>query len=90
MSVRIQIVLGEEDVAKFKSEAMKESKSLSSWLRDAGRNALERKKGGAMVDPETLRAFFEKRGEKELGKEPDWDEHKRLITQGMKDAGPQS
>jgi hypothetical protein len=57
---------------------------------NARRNALERKKGGAMADTEDLRAFFEKRGEKEQGKEPDWDEHKRLITQGMKDAGPQS
>lgn len=90
MSVRIQIILNEEDATKFKSEAMKESKSLSSWLRDAGRGALERKKGGPMADPEDLRAFFEKRAEKEQGKEPDWDEHKRLITQGMKDAGPRS
>ncbi|MHC1726235.1 MAG: hypothetical protein AB9866_09545 [Syntrophobacteraceae bacterium] len=90
MSVRIQIILDEEDVTKFKSEAVKESKSLSSWLRDAGRSVLERKKGSAMADPDELRAFFAKREEKEQGKEPDWDEHKRLITQGMKDAGPQS
>ncbi len=89
MSVRIQIILDEEDVTKFKSEAVKESKSLSAWLRDAGRNALERKKGGPMADPGDLRAFFKKCGEKEQGKEPDWDEHKRLITQGMKEAGPQ-
>ena len=58
MSIRIQIILDEEDVAKFKSEAMKESKSLSAWLRDAGRNALERKKVEPMADSEDLRAFF--------------------------------
>ena len=43
-----------------------------------------------MADPEGLRAFFAKCKEKEQGKEPDWDEHKRPITQGMRDAGVQS
>lgn len=43
-----------------------------------------------MVDPEDLRKFFEERREKEEGMEPDWDEHKKLITEGMKDAERQS
>ncbi|MEM5788220.1 MAG: hypothetical protein AAGU11_12950 [Syntrophobacteraceae bacterium] len=90
MSIRVQVILDEEDFSKFKAEASKESKSLSSWLRDAGRSALERRKTKRMVDPEELSIFFEERRAKEKGMEPDWDEHKRLITEGMKDAERQS
>lgn len=90
MSVRVQVILDEEEAARFKSEASKESKSLSSWLRDAGRSALERKKARRMVHPEVLRAFFGERRHKEKGMEPDWDEHKGLIMQGMKGAGRES
>lgn len=86
MSIRVQVILDEEDLSKFKAEATRESKSLSAWLRDAGRSALERKKNKRMVDPDELRIFFEKRREKEKGVEPDWDEHKKLITEGMRDA----
>ncbi len=87
MSVRVQILLDEEDVARFRSQALKESKSLSSWLRDAGRSAMERKKGKSLVHVEDLRRFFEERGGKEEGREPDWDEHKRLILKGMTETG---
>lgn len=86
MSVRVQVILDEEDLSKFKAEAFKESKSLSSWLRDAGRCALESKKATPMVDPEGLRLFFEERRGKERGIEPDWGEHKKVISDGIKDA----
>jgi hypothetical protein len=86
MSIRVQVILDEEDLSKFKAEASKESKSLSSWLRDAGRSVLERKKTKRMIDPEELHIFFEKLRAKEKGIEPEWDEHKKLITEGMKDA----
>ena len=41
MSVRVQVILDEEEAAKFKSQAVKESNSLSAWLRDAGRKMLQ-------------------------------------------------
>ena len=90
MSIRVQVILEEEDLSKFKAAASKESKSLSSWLRDAGRSALERKKATQMAGPEELRLFFEQRQAKEKGMEPDWSEHKRLISEGKKDAERQS
>ena len=34
--------------------------------------------------------FLKNDGRKEEGMEPDWDEHKKLITEGMKDAERQS
>ena len=36
MSVRVQVILNEDEATRFKSQARKESKSLSAWLREAG------------------------------------------------------
>ncbi len=41
MSVRVQVILIEEEAAKFKSQAIKESKFLSAWFREAGRKMLK-------------------------------------------------
>ena len=85
MSVRIQVILKEREAARFKSQAHKEGKSMSAWLRDAGRKAIERgQRGPSLKDPESLAAFFERRNEKERGQEPDWPEHKRLILDSVK------
>jgi len=84
MSVRIQVILKETEAARFKSQAHKEGKSTSAWLRDAGRKAIERSQQGlSLKDPESLAAFFERRNEKERGQEPDWPEHKRLVLESM-------
>ena len=80
MSVRIQVILDEEEVTLFKSEAMKESKSLSAWLRDAGKNMIEiNRRQQRLTDPDSLNRFFQKCNERENGVEPDWEDHKRLI-----------
>jgi len=80
MSVRVQVILDEEDAAQFKSHALKEAKSLSAWLRDAGREMLMRNRQyHSLTDVKSLKMFFEKCGEREKESEPDWDEHKELI-----------
>jgi len=35
MSLRVQVILEETEAEKFRSQAKKESKSLSAWLREA-------------------------------------------------------
>ena len=80
MSVRVQVILDEEEVTRFKSQARKESKSLSAWLRDAGKNMIEmNRQQQRLTDPDTLNRFFQKCNERENGVEPDWEDHKRLI-----------
>ena len=80
MSVRVQVILDEEEVTRFKSQAMKESKSLSAWLRDAGKNMIEiNRRQLQLTDPDSLNRFFRKCNERENGVEPDWEDHKRLI-----------
>jgi hypothetical protein len=80
MSVRVQVILDEEEMTRFKSQAMKESKSLSAWLRDAGKNMIEiNRQQQYLTDPDSLNRFFRKCNERENGVEPDWEDHKRLI-----------
>jgi hypothetical protein len=84
MSVRVQVVLNEQEAARFKSQAQKESKSMSAWLRDAGRKMLEtNKQWQSLTDATSLKDFFQKCTERERGKEPDWEEYKKLVLEGM-------
>jgi plasmid stability protein len=87
MSVRVQVILDEEEAAKFRSRAARESKSLSAWLRDAGRKMLEASEQRPLNDPESLKVFFEKCRGREKGTEPDWIEHKVMILKGFQAGG---
>lgn len=85
MSVRVQVILKEDEAARFRSQAMKESKSLSAWLRDAGKKMLETdQQRQPLTDQSALKSFFRKCSEREKGTEPDWEEHKRLLLEGMR------
>ena len=85
MSVRLQVILEEEEAARFKSQALKESKSLSAWLRDAGRKMLEiNRQQLSLTDKRSLSCFFKESNEREDGIEPDWEEQKSLIQQSYK------
>ena len=84
MSVRVQVILKEEEAARFKSQAIKESKSLSAWLRDAGNKMIELEyRKQPLNSPDSLKQFFQQCNQREQGIEPDWEEHKRLILEGF-------
>jgi hypothetical protein len=88
MSVRVQVIIDEKEAARFKSQAMKESKSLSAWLRDAGRKMLEmNQEANALKASDALRHFFQMCHDRERGREPEWEEHKRLILEGYQGGG---
>lgn len=79
MSVKVQVILNEEEATRFKSQALKESKSLSAWLRDAGNKMIEiNRQQQNLTDPDSLKRFFQKCNERENGIEPDWEDYKRL------------
>lgn len=70
MSVRVPVILEEDEAARFRSQAMKESKSLSAWLRDAGKKMLEtRQQCQPLTDPSALKRFFRRCSEREKGAE---------------------
>jgi hypothetical protein len=83
MAIRVQVILDEEEVTRFRARARRESKSLSAWLRDAGRKALqEAEKTGGLKNPAALRKFFRESNKLEKGKEPEWEDQKRMIQEG--------
>jgi hypothetical protein len=79
MSLRVQVILEERDALKFRSQAIKESKSLSAWLREAGKRMLEIREAASLSDAESLKLFFKGCREREKGREPEWEEHKQNI-----------
>lgn len=85
MSVKVQVILSEEDASRFKIQALKESKSLSSWLRNAGLAMLVMAdKKERLNTPARLRKFFRESNRREKGAEPDWEDQKRLILEGYR------
>lgn len=85
MSQRVQVILNEKEASEFKAQAIKESKSLSAWLRSAGKKMIEiNQKQTRLSDVESLVNFFSQINEREQGVEPDWEENKRLILEGYK------
>ena len=84
MSLRVQVILEERDALKFRSQAIKESKSLSAWLRDAGKKMLETKETAPWADSESLKLFFKRCREHEKGREPEWEEHKQNILRASR------
>lgn len=84
MSLRVQVILEEGEALKFRTQALKESKSLSAWLRDAGKKMLETEATAPLADEESLKRFFNSCPEREGGEEPDWGDHKRTIQKGYR------
>jgi hypothetical protein len=82
MSIRVQVILDEAEVSRFRSRARKEAKSLSAWLRDAGRAQLAAEGQRRLLDDAlALRDFFKACDRRESGgAEPDWDEHKAVLA----------
>lgn len=85
MSSRVQVILDDDEAAQFRSQAVKESKSLSAWLREAGKRTLEAKREHApLTRPDALKEFFKRCNQREQGVEPEWEDHKLLIMQGFR------
>jgi hypothetical protein len=85
MSTRVQVILDQKEAAKFKSQALKESKSLSAWLREAGKKMLEaNRRAQPLSDPASLKNFFKKCREREKGQEPEWEAYKGVILEGYR------
>ena len=83
MSIKVQVILKEEEAVRFKARALKESKSLSSWLKDAGKSVLDESKDKQRLStPSALKNFFRDCNRREQGVEPGWEEHKKVIVEG--------
>lgn len=88
---RIHILLDDAEKERFRRQAEREGKSLSAWLRDAGLERLaagERRRSLDTLDE--LHAFFAACDARERGREPDWDEHERVIRESKRSGLPEA
>jgi hypothetical protein len=80
MSVRVQVILDEQQRVLFQCQATSEGLSLSGWLRKAGEEKLAKSRTADSIrSVEELRAFFQACDTREQGKEPDWEQHLEVI-----------
>src|SRR5262245_30170372 len=83
---RIQVLLDPHERELFRSLARQRGLSLSAWLREAAlkQSALENEVP-RLRSVEDLRAFFADCDAREVGREPDWDEHLAAIDSSKRD-----
>lgn len=79
---RIHVVIDEVERETFRAQARREGRSLSDWLREAGRAQLLQVRPSALSTAADLDAFFEAidRRHGDEAAEEDWDAHKARIA----------
>jgi len=88
MANRIQVVLNEEEREHFREAARREGLSLSSWMRKAALERLERLRARhEFDDTEKLAAFFAECDQREIEAEPSWAEHRGVIERSIRSGG---
>jgi hypothetical protein len=82
---RIQVLLGEQEREEFRRLAKRHGMSLSAWLREAGREKAAAVDSEERIDSkQALRDFFSKCDQRERGREPEWEEHRRVIDRSKR------
>lgn len=88
---RIHVPLDEAEKERFRRQAEREGKSLAAWLRDAAREKLAAaERRPAIESVEELRAFFAACTARETRREPDWEEHRRVIERSARSGASDS
>jgi hypothetical protein len=88
MSVRIHVVLDKEEKAALERAARRAGVTLSAWLRDAAREKLSSTGPPALATADELRDFFQTCDAREVGVEPDWETHRRVIDGSRTEGAP--
>ena len=80
---RVQLVMADEDRARFVDQARREGMSLSAWMRAAARERLEKRQSARLFQsPEDVEEFFRSCAAVDGPEiEPDWDEHLRVMNE---------
>ena len=79
---RIHVLVDPLEREEFRAQAKREGRSLSDWLREAGRERLARAHDRQLLTPADLQEFFAeldaRRGDERP--EEDWDSVKRRVA----------
>ncbi|CAN5654814.1 hypothetical protein BH23CHL8_BH23CHL8_03980 [soil metagenome] len=80
MSTRIHIIISKRERDAFQARATAEGASLSEWLRRAARERLARAAPTPITTVEDLDRFFAESRQREVGREPEWEQHLEVAT----------
>lgn len=84
MVERIHIVVDRAEKERYRRLAAREGKSLSEWLRSAAQEKLAAARSDAGLETvAALRAFFEEINGRGGGREPDWEEQRKVIERSI-------
>ncbi len=87
MSIRVQVLLNEQEKRLFQHQATLEGLSLSGWLRNAARERLDQSHAQRHIQTlEELQHFFQDCDVREHGKEPDWLQHLEVIERSRRNS----
>ena len=88
---RIHVPLDDAEKERFRQQAEREGKSLAAWLRDAARDKLAAaQRRPALETRQQLSAFFAACTARETAREPEWDEHRRVIERSIRSGAADS
>ncbi|CAN5267430.1 hypothetical protein BH23ACT9_BH23ACT9_14610 [soil metagenome] len=79
---RIQVLTDDAEREAFRAQAQREGRSLSDWLREAGRQRLQDAASARLRTPEDLDVFFaevDARHGPGAPPEDDWEHHRTRI-----------
>ncbi len=77
---RVQLVIPDSDRNRYVYQAQREGMTFSAWLRAAAEERLAKQQPKRFESVEELREFFRECNERAgPGREPDWEESKRVI-----------
>ena len=91
---RVHVVIPDEDREQFVEQARREGLTLSAWLREAARERFARNRrawrsttGRGFKTREDLEAFWRECDEANaragIEREPDWEEHLKVLDEEM-------
>ena len=80
---RVQLVMPDDDRARFVNQARREGMSLSAWLRAAARERLEKRQNVELFEsPDDVTEFFRSCVALDGPEtEPDWSGHLRVMNE---------
>lgn len=84
MPHRLHLILDDREHAIFRAQAKAHGLSLVEWLRVAGRAQVERSRPARITTVDDLRSFFAEQDAREIGREPDWEEHLAVLDRSRR------
>lgn len=82
-ALRVQVVVSPHEKLEFAEQARRDGESLSEWLRRAGQERLETRRKRKPAGRGDLEELFTACDAREQGREPDWEDHLRVIGQSL-------